>query len=639
MTQRYESFGYRRDGVCFCFEMAIAKFRCEDAWQLILILRDVTAPEKTPLAGIQASHHDALTGLPNRTLLRQHLSAAMQQLKGGDQRVALLYVALDGIELIHQQHGAETVNWLLKEVACRLRAQVRESDTVARLSDHEFVVLCDPSDQATALFVVTERVCVKLQQHYHKHGGFLPVAVSIGVVIDNAIDHLREGGDAGADSLLRQTETAIFAEKQDQQNQQDQQGDTDQETPAAAREPVCFDVDIAILRKELTATFQPIVVAETGRIVGAELLLRWHSPEGEVNPSVFIPIAEATGAIMPLGTWAFRQACLAEVHWRKRWSGNAPYVSLNISPHQLHHASLIDDFSAVLRQTGANPARILLEIMEEALMTGVDRHIEALRRLACLGLRVAVDNFGAGYTSLSQLTRMPIDILKIDKALIDSLHHSSESRAAISGVVGLGRALGMKLVAKGAESRAQQLDLCSLGCDFIQGNHFYPALTAPDFIATMEHAQHQTAPATTLGLYFVLYVSRCTEPMSDRDIETMLAKARQHNRALGLTGCLIHQNGTFMQMIEGRRDVVSDLLSKIEADPRHRDVRIVIEGVARNRVFSHWSMALHDYMPRLDDPQCVTRQPDEGIDFFELAKDMRACYAYMTAAMRAGIAC
>jgi EAL domain-containing protein (putative c-di-GMP-specific phosphodiesterase class I) len=375
--------------------------------------------------------------------------------------------------------------------------------------------------------------------------------------------------------------------------------------------------------------FQPIVAAESGRIVGAEALLRWRPPEGDISPAVFIPIAEMTGAIVPIGAWVFRQACRAEAAWRARWGAEAPYVSVNLSTRQLSEESLADDFARMLAETTADPTRLLLEITETSLMADVDANLRVLRRLAALGLRVAVDDFGTGYSSLAQLTRMPVDVLKIDRAFVDGIDKSEESRTLIRAVIGLGRALGLKLVAEGVETAAQQRELCVYGCDFIQGYYFHRPQAEAAFIDTVERQPRGAAPGMPAPIYFVLYVSRATQPMTSQTLAELQKQSRDANRAAGISGCLLYQDGCFLQMIEGQRETLLALLDRIKADPRHRDFKLIIEGPVTRRIFRDWGMALRDLSqtPELDFAPWQQRK----IDFYALGEDARACYDHITA--------
>jgi EAL domain-containing protein (putative c-di-GMP-specific phosphodiesterase class I) len=375
------------------------------------------------------------------------------------------------------------------------------------------------------------------------------------------------------------------------------------------------------------------VVAESGRIVGAELLLRWKPPEGELSPAIFIPIAEMTGAIVPIGAWVFREACRVEVEWRRRWGENAPYVSVNVSARQLNEESLVDDFAATLRETGADPARLLLEITETSLMADVESNLRILRRLADLGLRVAVDDFGTGYSSLAQLTRLPVNVLKIDRAFVDGIDKSEESRTIIRAVIGLGRALGLKLVAEGVENGAQQRELCAYGCDLIQGYYFHRPLEEAVFVETLDRELREDVPGSAPSLHFLIYVSQASESLSRDDLDTLLQKARSFNRTAGISGCLVYQDGYFMQMLEGKREVLLALMDHVKTDPRHRDVRIVIEGPARQRVFRDWGMVLRDlrYGPDSFNDTDFTPWQRRKLSFFDLADDARTCFSYITA--------
>jgi len=441
MGRRNEITGYRKDGSFFPLEASIAKFHNGDGWLLVVTMRDITERKRAEEELTRQATHDPLTGLPNRALIRDRLNNALHRSRRTGLSVALLFVDLDGFKLINGTHGHEAGDELLKSVAARLIEQVRPGDTVARLAGDEFVVLCEQVEQPTSMSVLAERINDTLRQPIDFADSSLFVSASIGIAIGNGSTH-------SADDLLRHADTAMYAVKAGGRDGWQFFSDSLEEQ-ARQRLEINNGLRKALERNELSVRYQPIVAAETGRIIGAELLLRWHPPSGEVSPAIFIPIAELTGVIGPIGKWVFHQACRAEVAWRERWGEQAPYVSLNLSARQLSDDSLVDDFAAMLRQTGANPARLLLEITETSLMADVEANLKVLRRLAEFGLRVAVDDFGTGYSSLAQLTRLPVDVLKIDRAFVDGLEKSDDSRTIIRAVISLGRALGLKLVAEG----------------------------------------------------------------------------------------------------------------------------------------------------------------------------------------------
>lgn len=538
--------------------------------------------------------------------------------------VSLLFVDLDGFKLINDSHGHEAGDEMLKAVAARLIEQVRPGDTVGRLAGDEFVVLCDQVEQPLGMSVLAARINDVLRQPIVFKGVDLFVTGSIGVAIGNGSTH-------SADDLLRYADTAMYAVKESGRDGWQFFSESLQEQ-AQQRLAITNGLRLAIERSEFSVRFQPIVTAETGRIAGAELLLRWKPASGEISPAVFIPIAEMTGAIVQIGLWVFREACRAEAEWRHRWGHEAPYVSVNVSARQLNDASLVEEFSAILQETGADPSRLLLEITETSLMADVETNLRILRRLADLGLRVAVDDFGTGYSSLAQLTRLPVNVLKIDRAFVDGIEKNEESRTIVRAVMGIGRSLGLKLVAEGVETGAQHRELCTYGCDLIQGYYFHRPLEEQLFCETFERERGEQAGESSAPLYFLIYVSRCNRPMKQDELIEMLNTIRQHNRLNGISGCLIHQDGEFMQLLEGKQQVLHALRDRIRADERHEDFRVIAEGPLQQRVFNDWGMVLR----HVGDSE-GSKQPDfsawqkRKIPFAELADDPRLCYAYITA--------
>ncbi len=475
MGKRGEVTGYRKDGTFFPLEASIAKVRRGDSWMLVATMRDITERKKAEEELLRRATHDTLTGLPNRALIRERLGYALDRSLRNGLSVALLFVDLDGFKLVNDTYGHAAGDALLKSVAERILDQVRPGDTVARLSGDEFVVLCEQFEQPTTVSVIAERINAALRKPTVFHEMSLFVTASIGVAIGHGSTH-------SADDLLRSADTAMYAVKAKgrdgwqffNRNLQEQ---------ACQRLSVIQGLRVAIENDELSPRFQPIVSVEDGHIVGAELLLRWHPSSGEISPAVFIPIAETTGAIIQIGRWVFRKGCEAEADWRRRWGAYAPsYISINVSTRQLSEANLADEFADILEETGADATRILIEITETSLMADVETNLRVLRQLAALGLRVAVDDFGTGYSSLAQLTRMPVSVLKIDKAFIDGIETNEESRTVVRAIVGLGKALGMKLVAEGVETQAQLTELHVDGCDYIQGYFFYRPLDEKAFI-------------------------------------------------------------------------------------------------------------------------------------------------------------
>jgi diguanylate cyclase (GGDEF)-like protein/PAS domain S-box-containing protein len=474
MASRGEVSGYRKDGTFFPLEASIAKFHDEGGWSLVVTMRDITDRKRAEEELLWRATHDVLTGLPNRALIRERLASALQRSRRQKLGVALLFVDLDGFKLINDSHGHEAGDAVLKTVAQRLLEQVRPGDTVARLAGDEFVVLCEQVEQGVALSSLAQRINAVLRDPIVFDSLLLTVTASIGIALGHGTTH-------SADDLLRSADTAMYAVKEKGRDGWQFFSDSLQDQ-ARQRLLITQGLRLAIANNELSPRFQPIVAAGSGRIVGAELLLRWHPPEGEISPAVFIPVAEITGIIVPIGAWVFREACRAEADWRRRWGEAAPYVSVNVSARQLGEDSLVQEFTAVLEETGADPGRLLLEVTETSLMADVEANLRVLNRLADLGLRVAVDDFGTGYSSLAQLTRLPVNVLKIDRAFIDGMERRQESLTVTRAIISLGKSLGLKLVAEGVETTEQLQELRSQGCDFLQGYLFHRPLDTASFI-------------------------------------------------------------------------------------------------------------------------------------------------------------
>ena len=622
MSQRGEITGYRKDGTFFPLEASIAKFRSDGQWFLAVTMRDITERKQAEEALLWRATHDALTGLPNRALMRERLNNALLRSQRHNLSLALLFIDLDGFKLINDTHGHEAGDDVLQVVAERLMASVRPGDTVARLAGDEFAILSEQIAQPEDIASLAERINQCLREAISHSTQELFVSASIGVAIGHGDKHT-------ADELLRYADTAMYAVKQKGRDGW-QFFNHELQEEALQRLTITQGLRLAVAQNELFALYQPIVTANDGRIIGAELLLRWRSSKGLVSPAVFIPIAEMTGAIVPIGAWVFRAGCEAEVAWRQRWGEQAPYISINISARQLSEPTIVEDFIAILKQTGADPHRISLEVTETSLMADIDGNLRALRRFTELGMRLAVDDFGTGYSSLAQLTRLPASVLKIDRAFIYDLEHHSENRTVVRAVMGLGKALGLRLIAEGVETKAQQQELYTHGCDFIQGYLFYRPLTQEELGKAVDQQAGLCALPKDSPHYFIIYVSRATAQMNPSAFEQILVKARAYNVAAGITGCLIYQEGQFMQMLEGPKDKIHILLDHIRADLRHTDFTTVIEGYSTQRVFPDWSMGFRDMTHLLDAPD-FTPWRKRKISLFELAEDARTSYTYITA--------
>ncbi len=489
----FEKRYVRKDGSVFWANRRVSMARDEQGRPryFIRVIEDISARKEAESKLKYVAHHDALTDLPNRTLIREHLTAALARSARNDRGLAVLFVDLDGFKLANDTYGHEAGDLLLQTVASRMRAQLRQGDLAGRLAGDEFVVICEDLEDEAGISGLAQRIKDALRQPVAFRDTQLVVTASIGI----AIGH---GSSQSVDGLLAAADTAMYGVK-------GKGGDGWQffsdalQTQAQQRIAITHGLRFAIERNELYPRFQPIVSAQNGTVVGAELLLRWRSADGDISPAIFIPIAEMTRSILPIGRWVFREGCRAQTAWRQRWGDQAPYVSVNVSARQLSEETLVRDFTEILQATGADPHRIQVEVTETALMGDVEAGARALDDLSRLGLRIAIDDFGTGYSSLAQLTRLPVSILKIDTTFVAGMEQGREGRTVVSAIIGLGRALGLQLVAEGVETAGQLLELRAFGCDLFQGYYFHRPLDEASFIAVVDGELADGSPDPVTG--------------------------------------------------------------------------------------------------------------------------------------------
>ncbi|BCU06098.1 ABC transporter substrate-binding protein [Allochromatium tepidum] len=622
MSQRPELSGYRKDGSTFPVEVSLSKFRIEERWVMVATMVDVTERRLAEEDLVWRAIHDPLTGLANRAMIHERLERALHRSKRQGHSVALLFIDLDGFKLVNDSHGHQAGDELLKTIAQRLIDHVRPGDIIGRLGGDEFVVLCDQVESPAAVANLADRLNDLLREPVELSGRRLFATASIGLAIGHGTTH-------SADELLRNADAAMYQAKE-----QGRDGwrffSEEIHEQARRRLDIINGLRQAIERDEFQVRFQPILCAQSQIVRGAELLLRWFPSGGEVSPAHFVPIAEMSGSIVPIGKWVFRQACLAEREWRDRFGVEAPYVSVNVSARQLNDESLVEEFRGMLAETGADPERILLELTETSLMSDVIFNLSVLHQLAGLGLRVAVDDFGTGYSSLAQLLRLPLSKLKIDREFVDGLDKRHDSRAIVHAVCSMARAMNLEVIAEGVENASQFGYLRDLGCDYVQGFHFYRPLSPDEFLALLHEAGAAGRLAGSDDLYSLLYVSQAARPMDESELKALLEKARESNRSQGITGFLLYFSESFMQILEGQRSRVRALLEQIRRDPRHHSLRIVFEGGIRQRAFVGWSMGFRD-MEHITHARLVPSGNGRKIDFLEMAEDPRVCYNFITA--------
>jgi diguanylate cyclase (GGDEF)-like protein len=439
---------------------------------LVTTYTDITERKRIEAEIRHLAHHDALTGLANRSLLDARLQQAIADARRGRQQLAVLFLDLDRFKNINDSLGHHVGDALLMQVAERLRAEVRETDTVARLGGDEFVIALQGIGGPQDVARITESLVTRLSEPYVVDGTELHATPSIGISLFPA-----DGEDAN--TLLRNADAAMYhAKALGRANYQFFTEALNQST--TARLEIENRLRRAIGGDEFELWYQPLLDASGTTLNGFEALIRWRNgSHGLLLPSSFIPIAEDTGMIVELGEWVLREACLQA----KLWSAlgpTRPRISVNLSARQLRDTRFADTVAAILEETGLEPSMLELEITESSVMDKPDEAVALLHRLKQLGVGIAIDDFGTGYSSLSYLKMFPLDRLKIDGSFVDDIENDPNDSAIVSAAVSLAHNLGLPVVAEGVETAAQALHLARLGCDELQGFHFSRPMPAAD---------------------------------------------------------------------------------------------------------------------------------------------------------------
>ncbi|WP_046115364.1 EAL domain-containing protein [Aquincola tertiaricarbonis] len=437
------------------------------------------------------AQHDVLTELPNRSLCIERLRMALQQARRSGQKVAVMFIDLDRFKTINDTLGHHIGDGLLRSVARRLLEAVRAGDTVSRLGGDEFVVVLagvDSVDEVTQ--VVEQRLIPRIRQPHVVDGAELNVSCSVGIALapDDATD---------IDELMRHADTAMYQAKAGGRNAS-AFFTAEMTERALQRHRIEAALRRAIDGGGLQLAWQPRVHAHSGQAVGLEGLLRWHSPElGPMSPSVFVPIAEETGLVVPMGAWVIEEACAQIARWRTQ--GLPPLnVSINLSAPQLQDPRLLQTLADSLQRHAVPPGGLELELTESMLMDRADSTLQTMQAIRQLGVGLAIDDFGTGYSSLNYLNRFPINKLKIDRSFVHAMLSDGTARAITQAIIGLGHALRLQVVAEGVETEAEAAALQAAGCDELQGflyAHPMPPQALAGWLA--QQAAHAASPRRT----------------------------------------------------------------------------------------------------------------------------------------------
>lgn len=419
------------------------------------------------------AHHDALTGLPNRLHLQISLEQTIATAKREDQEVAVMFIDLDRFKVINDTLGHNIGDGLLVEVAHRLSECVRESDLLARLGGDEFVVALAGDDAVNAAAMVAEKILEHLAEPCRIEGHILHSTPSIGISL------YPHDGDS-IETLMKTADTAMYHAKSKGRNNF-QFFSPEMNQSSIARLQLESSLHRALERDEFAIHYQPQADLASGRLVGAEALIRWHHPErGMVSPLQFIPLAEENGMILPIGTWVLREVCRQIKVWRDMGLTSLRFA-VNLSPRQFHDENLLGNIIAILREFDVPASALELEITESSVMENADAAERLLNHLHRHGLSIAIDDFGTGYSSLGYLKRFPVSKLKIDRSFVMDIPGDPDDSAIAIAVIQLGRSLGLKVVAEGVETGEQKQFLNDHGCDMLQGYWYSKPLDAAAF--------------------------------------------------------------------------------------------------------------------------------------------------------------
>ncbi len=470
--RRVEVNALRIDGSEFSVEMSVAQIKRGDLVFFSAFIRDITERKQSESQILHLAHFDALTGLPNRTMLQDHFKYALSLVKRNNGKLAVMFLDLDHFKDINDTLGHSIGDELLIEMAKRLQSMLREEDTLSRLGGDEFIVIL-PGTDARGAANVSQKLLSILAEPYRIEPYELTVTGSIGLAL-----YPNDGTDLEA--LSQKADTAMYRAKQEGRN--DYRFFTAEMQATSARNlQLVTALRHALERKQLSLHYQPQLSMHDNRIIGAEALLRWQHPElGSISPAEFIPIAEDSGLILPIGEWVLRQAAQQAKAWMADGHGSL-IMAVNLSAIQFRHPDLTDLVTRILNKVGLAPEYLELELTEGVAMHDPQGAIAVMNNLHELGIRMSIDDFGTGYSSLSYLKKFKIYKLKIDQSFVRDISTDPEDKAIVSAIISMARSLGLQTIAEGVETIEQLAYLREQGCDEMQGYYYSKPIPAEQF--------------------------------------------------------------------------------------------------------------------------------------------------------------
>jgi len=565
-----------------------------EGWGWLCQLHDVTMWVDARTTAQAVAIRDSLTGLPNRSSLVPEVVRAVADTS---RSTALLMIDLDRFKTVNDTLGHPVGDALLAKVADRLNASLRTTDIVARLGGDEFAVLQVGAEQPAGAEQLAKRLVEVLSRPYVIEGHMIDIGTSIGVAIATA--------PITSDTLFKQADIALYRAKESGRGRYtffEQHMDEAMQ----ARRALELDLRRALAFRQFELHYQPQMDIASRVVTGMEALVRWRHPtRGLVAPNDFIPLAEETGLIVPLGEWVIRQACEDAATWPED-----VLVAVNVSAKQLASGKLVRAVEDALGRAGIQASRLEIEITESVLMSDVAGCVETLHRLRDLGTSVSMDDFGTGYSSLSYLSSFPFDKVKIDQSFVRD-GDLVKNEGIIRAITAIGKHLGMATIAEGVETE-QQLDSMEMsGCGSVQGfliSRPVPGDAVAALFETLKIASRPieavpvlSVPIATVmppretDLYRLVYYSRNTifgvdEEVTD-SVDGILAASQRNNARVGVTGALMFTDGFFAQVLEGKMSAVEEVFERIQLDDRHAEVQLLSFTAVDKRVFPNWAMA------------------------------------------------
>lgn len=440
--------------------------------KFVLVMRDITGRKNSEKMIYHLAYHDTLTDLPNRRLFMNHLREETQRAQKEGTQFAVMFIDLDRFKFINDSWGHESGDFILAEAARRLKRSVRPTDLVARLGGDEFTIFLQDLSGEEQLERIAKRILSDFQRPLEIAGQHFNPSCSMGISL-----FPKDGNDP--EELLKKADTALYAVKERGRNGYALYSE-EMEQRSLERLLLENELRKAIELQHFYIAYQPKVSLAENKLIGMEALVRWRHPElGEIPPSQFIPMAEETGLILPLGEWVLRRGCEQNKAWQRK--GYAPQIiSINLSTKQIAHPSFIHTVETILQETGLDPEWLELEVTESAF-ADVDNAAGKLQELRSLGIRISIDDFGTGYSSFGYIKHLPVDTLKIDASFVRGIHESKESQAIVQAVLNIADTLGINVIAEGVESREELSILLEDGCTQGQGYLFSKPLPADAF--------------------------------------------------------------------------------------------------------------------------------------------------------------